>query len=677
MIDIGSRSFNLSLVFLIAINMLPHIFEYTLPVLLVGGACIIWRVLFEYQKVKLPVWPVKLVFVVVCLAAVYSQYGTIFGLEAGTAGIIMGVSLKLIDRNTYHDAMVVLFLVFIVLLTQVLKSQTLWITIFAVFDVIIITGLLLQIHSHKDLSFNPVKLLTTGTKLFLKAAPLMVLLFVVFPRLSYKLNILPGGDGSAKSGFSDSLDPGGISSLALSDKVAFRSEIIKGKVPSPADMYWRGATLVKNTNGLKWKTAKKLKGRKYKSNIVKGTSREPKNNDIVQKILLPARYNDWLFALDVPSYFKSEQDKPLAIMYQNNIGYFMKSDNETYSIFIAHSNLKSNMSLDIKEKNTYTQVPKQISSKVMNLVSELKNETTSVEQFSAKLLKHYQEGYNYTLKPPKLSVDQLEDFLLNTKKGFCEHFAASFSTLVRLAGYPARVVVGFQGGEINKYDGLITIKDKDAHAWAEVWSESKGQWLRYDPTQVVAPLRITLGGQAYHEMINDILNSNKEDESYWLNEKSKTNLLWLNQLDQLLVTASTRWTRFLSEYDRTKQIKIFDKIGIKNIRPAFLIIISLISFIMFYFWIKVNVFKRKKISLIDKCLNSIYMSLEKLKFDKKWNEGPETYFNRLGAKYPEQKSEINDLKNVLLVYKYSDQGCNKDEVNQVKLKFKKLKNKLH
>lgn len=675
MIDIGSRSFNLSLVLLIAINMLPHIFDYTLPVLLVGGSCIIWRVLFEYQKVKLPVWPIKLVFVVICLAAVYSKYGTIFGLEAGTAAIIMGVSLKLIDRNTYHDAMVILFLVFIILLTQVLKSQTLWITVFAVFDVIIITGLLLQIHSHKDLSFNPMKLLTTGTKLFLKAAPLMVLLFIVFPRLSYKLNILPGGTGAAKAGFSDSLDPGGISSVALSDKVAFRSEIIKGKVSSPANMYWRGAILMKNTKGLTWKAAKKLKGKKYTAKVINVVAKEPSKNDIVQKILLPARYNDWLFALDTPNYFKSEQDKPLKIMHQENIGYFMRSDAKTHNIFVAYSSSENKLKLNEKQKIAYTQVPKKISSKVLKLLEVLKKKSVNAEQFSAKLLEHYQNGYSYTLKPPKLSGDQLEDFLFNTKQGFCEHFAASFSTLVRLAGYPARVVVGFQGGETNKYDGLITIKDNDAHAWAEVWSEGKGQWLRYDPTQVVAPLRIALGGQAYHEMVNDILNSNKQDEGYWLNQKSITNLLWLNQLDQLLVTLSTRWTRFLSEYDRTKQIKLFDKIGITNIHPVFLIIISLISFIAFYFWIKVNVFKRKKISLIDKCLNDIYFSLEKFKFDKKWNEGPETYFSRLSFEYPEQKNEINNLKNILISYKYSGKKYNKNEINQVKLKFKKLKSK--
>ncbi|RTK99023.1 MAG: transglutaminase domain-containing protein, partial [Neisseriaceae bacterium] len=99
------------------------------------------------------------------------------------------------------------------------------------------------------------------------------------------------------------------------------------------------------------------------------------------------------------------------------------------------------------------------------------------------------QQFFYTLQPPLLGSDSVDDFLFNSRRGFCEHYASSFVFLMRAAGVPARVVTGYMGGELNPVGGYLIVRQSDAHAWAEVWLGNAG-WQRVDPTAAVAPARV-------------------------------------------------------------------------------------------------------------------------------------------------------------------------------------------
>lgn len=283
-----NRFFHLSLILLVALNLVPHFNDYTVPTLAVGGLCLTWRLLYEYQIVPLPNLFTKVGLVLVLFYLVFENFGQILGLESGTALLICAVSLKLIDRVGYRDAMVLLFLNFMLLLARFFESQTLGITIFAGFDLIITTALLVQLHNGSQVKFDAVSLLKTGSKLFIQIAPLMILLFFVFPRFSTGF-LQAKNRRTQLNGFSDSIEPGVMSSLAQSDQSAFRVRFL-GQIPHPLDMYWRGGILV-NNQGMKW-----LKGSFEKEKKVRPSSILKNANE--QEIMLEPVFNDWLFALD-------------------------------------------------------------------------------------------------------------------------------------------------------------------------------------------------------------------------------------------------------------------------------------------------------------------------------------------------------------------------------------------
>ena len=650
-----NRFFQLSLVFLVMLNLIPHFSDYTVPTLAVGGLCLAWRLLYEYQKVPLPNFITKLSLVATLFYLVYKNYGQILGLESGSALLICAVSLKLIDRVAYRDAMVLLFLNFMLLLARFFESQSLGITIFAAFDLIITTALLVQLHNGAQVKFDVISLLKTGGKLFLQISPVMILLFFIFPRFSTGF-LNARVKKPALDGFSDSMEPGSMSKLAQSEQMAFRVKFL-GKTPSPINRYWRGGVLTFN-NQMRWKKGKS------KLNMVT----DQRGNDkkvIAQEILLEPVFNKWLFVLDKPAWIDlgSIYIQRRARISDGHVYRFTKN-NDKKIVYKAYSRPEKEEILN-NENNQYLQSPEIKDERVLQLVRDISSNAKSNEQKAFRLMQYYQKNFRYTLEPGKLNTTNLDEFLFEKKVGFCEHFAVSFAALMRLADVPSRVVVGFLGGRKNEMSDYYMVTSKDAHAWTEIWSEQKQQWMRFDPTVMVAPLRGELGGDLFHSLSEDELLE-ITDSSSFLSGIENT---WFQQAKLAVDAVATNWNLFLLNYDRSGQQDFFQRLGFNKINQSFLTLISLLILLCFYLWIRLrNNRHRVKDSPAQLAYLNFRARLSRVGIEKETHEGPLDFLDRVKRELPQSQQEIEEFQWVYLESYYGLEESNQD--------FNKLQNSI-
>ncbi len=651
-----NRFFQISLVFLVALNLIPHFNDYTVPTLAVGGVCLLWRLLYEFQYVPLPNFFTKLGLVICLSYLVYMNYGTLLGLEAGTALLICAASLKLVDRVAYRDAMVLLFLNFMLLLARFFESQTLGITIFAFFDLIITTALLVQLHSGAYFKFDLLTLLKTGLRLTLQIAPFMILLFFVFPRFSTQF-IRAQSKVSQQTGLSDKIDPGSVAQLADNNVVAFRVRF-NGDAPQMIDRYWRGAVLSTN-NFMSWS-----RGIGQVSKILPAP--KSKKGKIEQEILMEPLFNTWLFTLDYPAWIEL-RNSYLRSITRSDAGdiYFLQKPYNKKFVYDVFSSQQSNESMPEALRKKYLQAPRVEDTRVHELVSQIQKGDVDGELVALRLMKFYQTQFLYTLKPGKMKSNDLGEFLFEKKKGFCEHFAASFAALLRLANVPSRVVIGFHGGRKNDLSDYFIITSRDAHAWTEVWSDQKQQWLRFDPTVMVSPMRGELGGDMYHSLSEEELQQRivSRDGAY------EINLSWLQKGFLAYDALATNWNLFLLNYDREGQENFFARLGIGQVNQNLLLTMSLLILLIFYLWVRLTM--RSKVA-VESAVQNAYMKLRKhlLKkgLEKESFEGPSDFLLRCQKELPTAAEDLEVFRQIYLESEYgltTPQGDYKKSVQRI------------
>lgn len=641
-----NRFFQLSLIFLVALNLVPHFADYTVPTLAVGGICLCWRLLYEFQLVPLPNFFTKIGLVIALTYLVYLNYGQIFGLESGSALLICAVALKLVDRVGYRDAMVLLFLNFMLLLARFFESQSLGISIFAAFDMIITTALLVQLHNGARFKFNMATLLKTGSKLALQITPFMVLLFFVFPRFS--TNFLSIRTSKTKlAGFSETMDPGAVASVAQSDQIAFRVRFY-GSAPPANEMYWRGAILSVD-HGMRWERGK---FNKYEVRGPEGSF----TNTIRQEILLEPNYNDWLFALDRP--FWIEHQKSYLQNQLRTMDGFVFALNENYnkqSVYEVYSHIGSGDTISDSTNAIYLQSEGNKDSRVHQLLEDIQRTAKTNEDKANLLMRFYQKQFLYTLSPGTLKTGSLEEFLFEKKQGFCEHFAASFASLMRLMNVPSRVVVGFQGGKKNQLSDYYIVTTRDAHAWTEIWSETKQKWVRFDPTAMVAPLRIELGGENYHSMTEDELLANQNSTELAFDSS------WWGQTQLALDALSTNWSLFLLNYDRGGQKSFFAKLGLENVNQNLMLMMSLLILLCYFLWVRMRNNKPEVVaSPAQRAYLLLRRKLAKKGIEKEFSEGPRNFLVRCEQALPDSAVNIAEFRDAYLAQEYGQKNSDFD-----------------
>lgn len=464
--------------------------------LLVAGFCVGWRLLVFTGRLSFPsVW-IKSALVFLAGIALFFQYGFSVSLDVFVMLLLLGFSLKLLELHHIREARLLLYLAFFVLMNVFLFDQNPVYTLLVFSACVIVLAALVAVHSDDAVMllapWQPIK---KGAVIFSLALPVMLFMFLVMPRLPPLWSMPLQKQQQGKTGMSDSMSPGDVAQLARSADLAFRASFTDG-IPDKNTLYWSGLIL-EHFDGVRWtedcRDCQKNWFRSstwFEKNAREKTAWDKTAGAKKYQVIIEANGNKWLYVLQ-PSRINNDQ------VWMNEDGMFRNAKNidQRQMYYALYVPVVVDAAPGLKNRNRYLALvgnPQAIA-----LAQQWRRDSRDDQAVIQKALAFYHDDFTYTLQPPVLGEQRVDDFLFNSRRGFCEHFAGSFVFLMRAAGIPARVVLGYMGGEINTSatnagEGYVTVRQYDAHAWAEVWLPGQG-WQRVDPTAAVAPERIELG----------------------------------------------------------------------------------------------------------------------------------------------------------------------------------------
>lgn len=474
-----------------------------LPLWIVGawGFAVYWRLEVFRGRRDLPGRTVRLLAVVVAVAGLALSYRQWFALEPMVALLAVSFTLKNLELVSRRDAFLSLLLSYFVAATLFVFEQTIPYALYGVICVLVITAALAaQTGSY---SARPRRALGLSLRLLAQAVPMMVVLFIVMPRLG-PLWAVPQNSDAASTGVGDSMSPGDFSELSQSDEPALRISF-DGPVPPPEQRYWRGL-VYSHFDGRRWDQGFGVDHRD--GGKVHWRAREQSLPEVGPRyryrVIQEATNSPWLFAMARP-------DSPTEGVGETADDRLLKRK-PVYSRFAyevrswPRETLSEIGPLSDFERRRNLQLPRGGNRRTRAWAGEFRDSGLDAQDISARILQFYNRSFVYTLKPPALGGDSVDEFLFGSQQGFCEHFASSYVFAMRAAGVPARVVAGYQGGEWVEQEQYLLVRQYDAHAWAEIWTPARG-WQRVDPTAAVAPERIRDGLQsaAADEFMQDSL----------------------------------------------------------------------------------------------------------------------------------------------------------------------------
>lgn len=462
------------------VALLPHIQYLPVWITVIFFACCIWRLSIEKRRAAVPSTWLRAALALFCFLGVLATYETISGVGPGSALLAVMASLKLLETRKRRDQFVLLFIAIFLVMSSLLREQFLWSLPYTLAALVFIMSAWLRMSG--DPKESVASSFRTGGRLIAYALPIALVMWFFFPRISSPFWAVPVDTSAGTSGLSDTMSPGDLSSLSMSSEVAFRVRF-EGPPPAPRDRYWR-AMVLHSFSGRTWS------GPGAPVSSARDLDVQVFGNPVRYEITLEATRQQWVPMLEMAR----EWDLPNAHMGRAfQVGRVYPIDQrisyaaESYPDYVAQPNL-NRYSL-----SWYLGLPNGSNPRTLQLATQLRAKAGSPQALIDAVLTMFNtQAFYYTLKPPALGSNPVDRFLFDTRQGFCEHYASAFAVLMRAAGIPARVVLGYQGGEINSMGEYMIVRQSDAHAWTEVWLEGRG-WVRVDPTAAVAPERIEVG----------------------------------------------------------------------------------------------------------------------------------------------------------------------------------------
>lgn len=398
-----------------------------------------WRYLIEKRRLALPSPWLRVLLALGCFLGVLATYATISGVGPGSALLAIMAALKLLETRQRRDQFVLLFIAIFLVMSSLLREQYLWSLPYLIVAVVLIMTAWLRVSAAASESAR--RSFATGGRLILYAAPIAVAMWIFFPRIATPFWAVPMDTGTGTSGISDSMSPGDISSLSLSSAVAFRVTF-DGDIPEPRDRYWRGLVMTV-FNGRTWMQNDPYEG---PFGVIERAS--PTGDVVSYQITLEPTRQPWVFALDMPR--RVSLPKTTKGPQQQHVRNRPIDRRVTYQAtsYLGYRTTISDSGGRFSD--FYQLLPAQSNQRTQRFAKEMRAEAESDAAFiEAVLMKFHQEEYFYTLEPPPLGSNPVDQFLFDTRRGFCEHYASAFAVMMRAAGIPARVVLGYQGGEMN------------------------------------------------------------------------------------------------------------------------------------------------------------------------------------------------------------------------------------
>jgi protein-glutamine gamma-glutamyltransferase len=451
-----------------------------------AAGVLLWRGKLAWDSAPLPSIWWRIGLLAITIGATLVTHKTLLGRDAGVTLTVVLLCLKTLELRARRDAFVVFFLGFFAMLTNFFFSQSL---LTAAAMLVALMGLLTAlVNAHMQVGKPPlVQSAKVAGKMVLLGAPIMAVLFMLFPRLAPLWGI-PSDGMTGRSGLSGSMQVGTIASLALDDSIAMRIKF-EGAPPVQSDMYFRGPVF-SIFNGKDW-----LPGAsQFSSRFTMPAKLQTISPPIKYQVTLEQNNRPWILVLDVAA------DKPIVpghdLVMTNDLLWISNKPVTDLLRYSAQSSVdfRHGPTTPVSGLRDFVDLPPSFNPRTLQLAAEIRRDPRFAQADAGVLVPEVMRrlrtgGYTYTLEPGVYGRNTADEFWFDKKEGFCEHIASSFVILMRALDVPARIVTGYQGGELNTVDGFWTVRQSDAHAWTEVWQPGRG-WLRVDPTSAVSPGRI-------------------------------------------------------------------------------------------------------------------------------------------------------------------------------------------
>jgi transglutaminase-like putative cysteine protease len=638
---------------------LPHFIYQPFWVGLAFTLMISWRLLHNLRGWPLPASSIWLRVLhngtaALMIVIIFSHFGLTIGRDAGAALLTIMLAFKVVEIRSIRDYYLTCYLGYFLVITNFFYTQSLFIVVLMMLVIVLLNSCLISVNTSTSAQSLKKRLNLSG-KMVLKALPVMLFLFMLFPRIPGPIWGLPedaGGNGSATmseqltlgeippdqnrgtSGLNDEIQMGKISQLIQSDEIAFRVQFEDDNVPPNKQLYWRGPVLWQS-DGTVWSPLQTSQLNEQALEV------DYQSQAVDYTITLEPHKKRWLFALDFPtakpqglaSYFAPDGSLNSAEKMRNRRQYQLSSSTDYQLNASGDRNLWAAL-----------QLPAGKHPRTRALAESWLEETSGQGDFIDRALAFFnQQDFVYSLSPPQLRGDIVDSFLFETREGFCEHYAASFTILMRAAGIPARIVTGYQGGDLNPVDNVLTVRQRDAHAWTEVWLPEQG-WIRVDPTAAVSSQRLENG-------INDLLPASRRSPGMIANNDMLVEL-WQDMKNNW-DAFNTAWDIWVVGFDSQIQKELLSRLGMNNpdwrkmiaVLTALLAITGIIMLLMSFY-------RRQTTEPVVAYYQRFCYKLARVGIHKAAHEGPQDFARRAEQHLPAYQRQIQSITELYARLRY-------------------------
>ena len=633
-----------------SVLILPLLFNLPPWLWLIWAISALWRTQMFRGRWGAPGKLVKGFLTAVCVAGMLASYLSRTGTETMIGLLVCAFSLKLLEVNAIRDAQFLIFIGFIITASQLLFSQTPQAAVFS------LVSMLLLVTCWRSLYLTrlqaPTLRLKRGGAIILHALPLMLVLFVVAPRLG-PLWAIPNQQ-AAKTGFTDTIAPGDLGNLALNQDPAFRVAFNDQTPPPPNQLYWRGLVL-DSFDGRAWK---------MRDSWGRAPDKDSGNRQAIidYSIIVEPHGQPWLFSLMQPLSVTNATNSIRITADSLLMNYIPLSQRMRYEV-------KSALKVEWPEapqlapiqRDMYTRLPAGSNPQARALIESWRAQQLNDQQIITNTLALFNREFTYTLQPPALGPHSVDEFLFQSKRGFCEHFASSFGFLLRAAGIPVRLVVGYQGGRWNPLENYLLVRQSDAHAWTEVWIDGKG-WQMIDPTAAVAPNRIELGmSEALGESDRELVDSAWQNSSLLL------------QLQARWDAANYVWQRWVLNYDTEAQEGLLSRLlgGTESWRLTLWLIGFGLAGAALFAWVLVR--RRPSLALRRelKAIKKLEQKLAPFGYVRGHGETLGDFIQRILASAPQHRNALHNIHQLFVQIAYQNQAAQIEQLERAIKQFPK------
>ena len=578
--------------------------------------------------------------VICCFLGVFVYFNTITGRDAGTALLVLLTGFKILETYTARDYYFSVFLGFFVIITNFFFTQSIVTALLMFVTVFVLTGSLVVFNYQgktRDYSGQASK-----TVLLLSHAfPLMLILFLLFPRIEGPLWGMPKDTHAGLTGLSNEMEPGSISELIKSDEVAFRVEFLS-KSPPHDRLYWRGPVFWYN-DGRKWSSRETVHHGEY--------SLQTTGPGVQYTLTMEPHNRNWMLVLEMPT-------KPgngyITYDYQFRTWKPVRSRQRyTLTSYPEFTFTNSNRHEIIRA----LQLPKNAHEKAVALARQWRKDASDDQEIIDRALHMFNSSFHYTLTPPLIQGDNVDEFLFNTRKGFCEHYAGSFVVLMRAAGIPARVVTGYQGGSFNPIGKYFNVYQRDAHAWAEVWLKDRG-WVRIDPTTAVSPERVEQG-------IENALPGTVIKVPAVFSQSRLSRDIWVN-MQNTWDAVNNQWNQWFISYGPERQMHFLRNIGLEKFEMWSLMTLLLVLIAFLLYTLSLWLLRQKPESgdKARKLYDQLCRKLADSGIPIRHYEGPLDLAERVAIQYARLGPAVKKILNLYILIRYASRRDLIDKLHQ-------------